>query len=161
MISEARKAQALTGMLLLVVVGALTGQSAAIQIHQECIDDINNEGGNLLLSDGMDLDGGPNGDVFKIGRPGGVDPECIIYPWADGNGESHTPIQDRYNGDRYQSTTFEVWEEYLGSGCMPLELWGIEPPNDGSATQAEQQCSSGGFVGGDPGGKEGGGPPPK
>lgn len=153
MVTQAMKAKALSGLLLLVVATALTGQPAAIQIHEECIDDINNDGGNILMNDGIDLDGGPGGDPFKIGTPGGVDPECIIYPWADGNGETHTPIEDRYNGDRYESTTFEVWQEYLGSGCMPVELWGIQPPNDGSLQQAEQQCSQGQLIGE--------GPPPK
>ena len=68
MISEARKGKAILGIVCLVLAGALSGSPIPIGVHEECTDDINNEGGNILLSDGMDLDGGPNGDVFKIGH---------------------------------------------------------------------------------------------
>ena len=146
MISQARKAKALTGILLLIVAGALTGSPMAIEIHQECIDDVNNDGGNPLMWDGVDIDGGPNGDIFKIFSPDGPDPECLIYPWADGNGETHTPVDERYLGDKYASTTFELWEEYLGNGCFVTDLGGIMPPQeDGSLSQWEQKCGGGGF----------------
>lgn len=142
MISEARKGKAILGMVCLVLAGALAGSPVAIGVHEECNDDINNEGGNLMFSDGIDLDGGITGDPFRIGL-GGVDPDCASYPWADGNGESHTPMLERFLGDKYESTTFEIWQQYLGNGCLPVQLYGIEPPNDGSQQQYQAQCLPG------------------
>ena len=139
MISQARKAQALTGLLLLVVVGALTGSPMAIEVHQECIDGVNNDGGTPLTRDGIDLDGGLGGNPAMYHRPDGPDMNCLEYPWADGNGEDHTPHHERYQGARYSSTTFEIWNDY-NNGCAVVELGGVPLPQDGSQQQYQTQC---------------------
>lgn len=140
MISQARKAQALTGILLLVVVGALTGSPMAIQVHEECIDGINNDGGNILTWDGIDMDGGVGGNPVNYGGSDGPDMNCLEYPWADGNGEDHTPHDERYNGDRYASTTFKVWNQY-NNGCAVVDLAGLQVPDDGSQYEYQSQCA--------------------
>ena len=140
MVSKTRQAQALTGMLLLVVAVALTGSPIPIEIHEECLDNINNDGGGPIFADGIDLNGGLGGNPVNYGAPDGPDMNCLDYPWADGNGESPTPYEDRYQGAKYASTTFEVWNEY-NNGCGVVELGGLSPPTeDGSNIQYEAQC---------------------
>lgn len=142
MVSPARKAQAMTGLLLLIVASALTGAPTPIEIHEDCLDNVNNDGGNPFTQDGVDLDGGIGGKPFAYGAPDGPDMNCLDYPWADGNGEFPTPNDERYQGAKYASTTFEVWNEY-NSGCSVVDYGGLIPPSeDGSNNQYEAECNS-------------------
>ncbi|HIJ51313.1 MAG TPA: hypothetical protein HPP54_09725 [Nitrospinae bacterium] len=71
----ASKASGLAIVAVVVFAFGLAGLEA-IGIHEEC-------------KDGIDNDGGSNFDMF--------DGECLAYPYADGNGETHTPPDARFN----------------------------------------------------------------
>lgn len=140
MISQARKAQAYFAMIAIVMAGALVGSPPSIGIHQDCIDDANNDGGNPLTWDGIDLDGGVGGNPVNYGAPDGPDMECLDYPWADGNGEEYTPHEARYQSDLYESTTFQVWMDY-NNGCAVVQFGGLIPSSeDGSQAQYQATC---------------------
>lgn len=82
---------AVGALLLAMLLGnALTG-IAVIGYHPECIDQDDND---------------------QDGFVDGMDPECAEYPYADGNGEDFTPIEDRLTGDSYQSL-FEYHRDYM------------------------------------------------
>ena len=80
------------GVLLLGMLlgNAITG-ALVIGYHAECIDGIDNNEDGLI--DGMDS-------------------ACSEYPYADGNGEDFTPMEDRMNKDSYLSL-FEYHRDYM------------------------------------------------
>jgi|TARA_A200000159_G_scaffold164375_1_gene193749 hypothetical protein len=84
-----RNSAAVAAVVLALVLGnALAGIGPDIGYHVECTDNIDN-----------------NQDGFIDGD----DPECVNYPWADGNGES--PTQDP---GYYQSTDgYEFYSDYV------------------------------------------------
>lgn len=70
-------------MFLAILAGALTGKGlVTIGINAEC-------------EDGLDNDGDQDIDI--------ADQQCFEYPYADGNGESDTPVNERYTGSNYVS----------------------------------------------------------
>ena len=77
-------------IFLTVAVNAIIG-GTYIGIHAECQDGIDNDNDNGMI------------DVH--------DPDCASYPYADGNGESPTPIVDRYTEDSNPQTldTYRIW----------------------------------------------------
>lgn len=77
-----------------VAVNALIGVET-IGIHTECMDNIDNDLDTSI--DENDLD-------------------CAIYPYADGNGESFTPEDERRTGESYSPSN--AWEWVVG----------LEPP---------------------------------
>lgn len=111
----------LTALFLIVMAYALTGAAAPVGIHVECMDTIDNDG-----------DGGIDAD----------DTECLQYPFADGNGESPTPVEDRFTSDAgYSMTAYDYWFEALVAGTYnsdpcnpPVGDW-FGPNNDGSGNQ--------------------------
>jgi hypothetical protein len=130
---RAYQASAAAFLLLLIFATAFTGKPAQVGYHVECTDGIDNDGDNGIDSN---------------------DPQCLEYPFADGNGESHTPEADRFNDPvGYVSTIFDYWFEqlvdgvYAGDPCdLPAEVsaW-YGPGNDGSGSQydnfaIENQC---------------------
>ena len=115
------QASAAAFLLLLILATAFTGKPAPIGIHQECIDQIDN-----------DLDGGVDSE----------DQDCLDYPFADGNGETNTPIEQRFTSSTgYVSTAYDYWFEQLVDGfykddpCMLNAGSWYGPGNDGSGTQ--------------------------
>ena len=80
-----------------VAVNALIGIET-IGIHPECIDNIDND-----LDSSIDED----------------DLDCNIYPFADGNGESFTPENERRTGEAYSPSN--AWEWALS------KMGGIDP----------------------------------
>lgn len=76
----------------------------------------------------------------------GLDDDCFNYPFKDGNGESHTPVADRYNGAGYLSL-FEYHRDYTGTPeetanavCF-AGATGMYSPQDDSAAQAWIQAN--------------------
>lgn len=67
---------AIVSLFLVIIAAAFGGSPAAdMSIHQECEDGIDNNGN-------FDI------DIGDIG--------CFEYPYADGNGEDPTPMNERY-----------------------------------------------------------------
>jgi hypothetical protein len=111
----------LTALFLIVVAYAFTGAAAPVGIHAECTDGIDNDTDAAI-------------DV--------MDQDCIDYPFADGNGESPTPIDDRFGAPGgYTSTAYDWWYQELLAGTYtddPCLLNAAEwhaPGNDGSGSQ--------------------------
>lgn len=70
-------------MFLAILAGALTGKGVlTVGINAECEDALDNDGD-------QDIDIG--------------DQQCFEYPYADGNGESDTPMNQRYASTNYVS----------------------------------------------------------
>lgn len=111
----------LTALFLIVVAYAFTGAAAPVGIHAECADTIDNDGDAAI-------------DVN--------DQDCIDYPFADGNGESPTPIDDRFGAPGgYTSTAYDWWYQelvagtYAGDPCLLNAGSWYGPNNDGSGSQ--------------------------
>jgi hypothetical protein len=111
-------------VLLLVLATAFTGKAAPIGIHAECEDTVDN-----------DLDGGIDSN----------DANCIEYPFADGNGESHTPQVDRFTApEGYVSTIFDWWYSQVLNGGFTGDPCNLAAPswyaagNDGSGEQYDE-----------------------
>lgn len=87
-----RKGSLAVGAILLALLmgNALTGMSV-VSYHPECIDQDDND---------------------QDGFVDGMDGECAEYPYADGNGEDHTPMNERSTGDSYQSF-FEYHRDHM------------------------------------------------
>ena len=92
-------------------------------IHVECSDGIDNDGD--LAVDANDQD-------------------CTNYPFADGNGESPTPLGERYTSDGgYTMSAYDYWFEALNAGTFTLDPcdfpydW-YEGQSDGSYEQYGQ-----------------------
>lgn len=86
-----RNSAAVAAVVLAIILGnALAGIGPDIAYHVECTDGIDN-----------------NQDGFADGD----DPECINYPWADGNGESPTESAGYYG----ESDGYEFYSDYIGT----------------------------------------------
>ena len=114
----------LTALFLITMAYALTGAAAPVGIHVECSDAIDNDGDMAVDAD---------------------DQECIDYPFADGNGESFTPIDDRFTADGgYTMSAYDYWydalvgETYTGDPCVPNYAAWYGPNNDGSGVQYDE-----------------------
>ena len=70
-------------LFVAILAGALTGSARTyVGIHAECEDGLDNDGD-------LDVDFG--------------DQQCFEYPYADGNAESDTPMNERYTSNNYVS----------------------------------------------------------
>jgi len=83
-----------------------------VQIHDDCLDTMDN-----------DLDG----------RIDVEDDSCYMYPYADGNGESETLLEDQYTKSRYVSlfdyhleNAIPGDEEQMVCVALAIELYGEE-----------------------------------
>lgn len=74
-----------------VMVNAFIG-TTQVSIHPECLD-------------GIDNDGDISTDMNDI--------ECAIYPYEDGNGESHTPESQRRSTDGGEYEEGNAWNYLL------------------------------------------------
>jgi hypothetical protein len=73
----------IVAIMLLLVATAFTGTSLkTIEIHSDCEDSLDND-----LDGQIDLEDDP----------------CYVYPYADGNGEQETPLNERYTSSKYVS----------------------------------------------------------
>ncbi len=105
-----RKNAAITAAVIMALIlgNALVGTSN-IGYHPDCTDGIDN-----------------NGDSFIDGD----DPNCVDYPWADGNGELETTTQpyfDTNSGYRFYSdyiTTYMLDEDFRDSILCQMSLIG-------------------------------------
>jgi hypothetical protein len=132
---KATKGGLAVGALLLAMLlgNALTGMTV-IGYHPECIDQDDND---------------------QDGFVDGMDPECSEYPYADGNGEDFTPMEERSTGDSYQSF-FEYHRDYMEPMSQPQIdticfniVTGEYNDDDGEqanswATENNVNCESGG-----------------
>jgi len=93
-----RNSAAVAAVVLAIILGnALAGIGPDIAYHVECTDGIDN-----------------NQDGFADGD----DPECINYPWADGNGESPTESAGYYG----ESDGYEFYADYIGTYAIDPAL---------------------------------------
>lgn len=102
-----------------VAVNALIG-TPVTQIHEDCLDGIDN-----------DTDG-----TIDFG-----DIDCQTYPYADGNGEEFTPEQDRMNEEAYiHGNAFDAylvyWADYGGQDPCTFSI-GYSPITQGNAINAQ------------------------
>ena len=89
--SMKRNSAAVAAIILALVLGnALAGLGPKVGYHIECTDGIDN-----------------NEDGFIDGD----DPECLMYPWADGNGESPTESPGYFG----ESDGYEFYADYIGT----------------------------------------------
>jgi len=96
--SMKRNSAAVAAIVLALVLGnALAGLGPKVGYHVECTDGIDN-----------------NQDGFIDGD----DPECINYPWADGNGESPTESAGYYG----ESDGYEFYADYIGTYAFDPSL---------------------------------------
>jgi hypothetical protein len=118
----------LTALFLITMAYALTGAAAPVGIHVECADAIDNDG-DL----GVDAD----------------DQECINYPFADGNGESPTPMGERYTADGgYTMSAYDYWFEALNAGTYsgdPCVLSFDWMPGEGDGSYEQYDAFAGQF----------------
>ena len=81
--------------VVLFALSAVVGNNS-IGIHPECKDGIDNDDPDNLQ---------PKVDY--------ADDDCFAYPYADGNGETFTPEQDRRTGERYlDGNAYNYWYDY-------------------------------------------------
>jgi len=111
----------LTALFLITMAYAFTGAPGPVGIHVECMDGIDNDGDMAVDAE---------------------DQDCINYPFADGNGESPTPLGERYTSDRgYTKSAYDYWFEALNAGtytadpCNLIYDWMPQPEGDGSYEQ--------------------------
>jgi len=130
----ARTQAAATFFVALMVAVVFQGSTAPIsEFHPECIDGIDNDG-----------DGGiDHGNLFPASDP---DPECIAFPWINGNGESFTDpalYDDEPRGyvRSVYSQLFEFDDGYpaVFDRCGPFG--NFFPVEDGSRDQQIAYCS--------------------
>jgi hypothetical protein len=82
----------LVALFLGVMASAFTGtQITLVKLNPDCLDGIDN-----------------NGNGFSDFN----DPQCQQYPFEDGNAESGTLVQDRWQGEGYILSIFEVNLQY-------------------------------------------------
>lgn len=84
------QAGATVGLFLFILASAFTGP-AVVGYSAQCINQFDDDGDSFI-----DID----------------DPECSIYPFEDGNGETLTDHLDRYNSDERYSL-FDYHVKYL------------------------------------------------
>lgn len=156
------KGQAAFIAALLLAVAFVGGTPGPLGIHADCLDDIDNDQDYDLNGDGMlqfdeltaadpragfDIDGAyvtlPPLDTDK------ADYDCLEYPFEDGNGESPTPMEMRFQSEYgYEMSAFDFFmSRYDPVGfedktnqdpCDPMIMW---PPEDGSADAAASYCN--------------------
>jgi hypothetical protein len=110
------KASGLAVIAVIVFAVGLAGVEP-IGIHKECSDGINND---------------PSSDQhFDL-----FDGSCLEYPFADGNGETDTPPEDRFNsfGGAYKApagyaNTFEWTNNFYQNTANPFALPGYPNPD--------------------------------
>lgn len=121
-------------MILALLLGNALSGISVVGYHPECTDGIDNDQDSAI--DGMDF-------------------ECAEYPYADGNGESGTPVGDRYSEDNYKSF-FEYHRDYMDplsqeqidQVCANIQF-GTYDDQDGEAadswaTENNVNCEAGG-----------------
>lgn len=89
--SMKRNSALAVGVILAVLFGNALAGITPTGYHADCIDGIDNEGDSF--TDGLDND-------------------CQEYPYADGNGEDPTPMEERYQDSNYKSL-FEYHRDFI------------------------------------------------
>lgn len=85
-------------LVLLLLATAFTGINTPLGYSSECTDGLDNDGDLNAIDGGIDVE----------------DDSCFYYPYNDGNGESDTPINERYNSIRDYPSLFEYHRDYGG-----------------------------------------------
>ena len=101
---------AIAALILAVLMGNALVGSNPIGYHSDCIDGIDNDGDGQ--SDGMDI-------------------QCSEYPYADGNGETETPPEERSTSTDAYSSLFEYHRDYPsmdqeGTICFNIQTNGYD-----------------------------------
>lgn len=89
--SMKRNSALAVGLVLALVLGNALAGITPVGYHADCIDSIDNDGDSMV--DGLDND-------------------CEVYPYADGNGEEPTPLGERYQDSNYKSL-FEYHRDFM------------------------------------------------
>ena len=95
------RASVLIALFLGIIAASFTGDMSPIGYSSECTDGIDNDGDNLSHS------------IFR----GGIDASdgsCFDYPFSDGNGETDTPMSDRYNSLQSYPSLFAFHRDHGG-----------------------------------------------
>lgn len=79
------------GIVMALLLGNALAGITPVGYHADCIDGIDNEGDSFI--DGLDND-------------------CQVYPYADGNGEDPTPLSERGQDSNYKSL-FEYHRDFI------------------------------------------------
>ena len=95
--SKKYQSAGILALFLVLIAGAFTGSLPETYGYStECTDDMDN-----------DLDG-----FIDV-----ADESCFQYPFEDGNGETDTPLNERYTGENYLS----LFEYHLNYASSPSE----------------------------------------
>ena len=97
--ASAYQSAVLVGLFMLALAGSFAGTVKPNTIHAECSDGIDND---------LDQFSAFGGGIDAL------DPNCMEYPYSDGNGESETPIAQQYNSIRDYPSLFEYHKGSAG-----------------------------------------------
>lgn len=92
------RASVLIALFLGIIASSFAGDLSEIGYSQECIDSIDNDGDQFAIDGGID-----SGDL-----------SCFEYPFSDGNGETDTPLNERYTSNRDYPSYFHYHRDYGG-----------------------------------------------
>jgi len=129
----ARTQTAATLLVALMVAVVFQGSTAPIsEFHPDCIDGIDNDG-----------DGGIDHGILFGPDP---DPECIAFPWINGNGEDFTDPSLYTEEERgYVRSVYSQLFEFDDGYPAPFDRCGpfgaFFPVEDGSRDQQVAYCS--------------------
>ena len=99
-----QKGQILVAFFLTLLAVSFTGgKTQGVGFSKECTDGINNDPGIDSVIDGED-------------------PACLSYPYADGLGETNTPIGPDYQADYYEYSLWDYQWEY-GVNAGDVAYW--------------------------------------
>jgi hypothetical protein len=102
MVEKRYKAVGIGFILALLLATSFTGGSGLIGYKWECINGIDDDG------DQNSINGGTDGNDFS----------CFEYPFNDGNGETDTPLNERYTSNNDYSSLFGYHRDYGGVGIV-------------------------------------------
>ena len=92
------RASVLIALFLGIIAASFAGDLSEIGYSQECIDSIDNDGDQNAIDGGID-----SGDL-----------SCFEYPFDDGNGETDTPLDERYTSNRDYPSYWGYHRDYGG-----------------------------------------------
>lgn len=101
------RASVLIALFLGIIAASFTGDLSEIGYSYECTDGLDNDGDLNAIDGGID-----SGDL-----------SCFEYPFSDGNGETNTPLNERYTSNRDYPSLFHYHRDY-GSFSTVCDAYG-------------------------------------
>lgn len=96
------RASVLVALFLGIIASSFAGDLSEIGYSQECTDGIDNDGDQNAIDGGIDA----------------TDPSCFEYPFSDGNGETTTPLIERYTSNRDYPSYFHYHRDFGGPAIV-------------------------------------------